>query len=187
LISGYSTKKQPVTASESGAGTFDYSEYEKLFPILKEIHHETARVSGVYCEYIKKLIREGRISNAVKYWDSYNVIKRFGGNIYFQHITVVWFRSSERWMLGKGRSRATVGGEFCPTCGAYLTKPMKERSLISKCATYSEGGGIKSRQAGNGSGYWTCPISRRSTSACLPVLRKPMPNHFGFSCILGME
>ncbi|WP_374750226.1 hypothetical protein [Leadbetterella byssophila] len=56
------------------------------------------------------------MGNAVKYWDSYNVIKRFGGNIYFQHITVVWFRSSERWMLGKGRSRATVGGggDFAP-------------------------------------------------------------------------
>ena len=103
-------KKPLMVASETGTDTFDYSEYEKLFPIIKESHDETGRISGVYCEYIKQLIREKRIGSATKYRDSYNVIKSFGGNMFFQHITVEWLRSFEGWMLGKGRSRATVGG-----------------------------------------------------------------------------
>ncbi|MBL7736556.1 MAG: phage integrase SAM-like domain-containing protein, partial [Chitinophagaceae bacterium] len=104
-----SKKPLPVSA-DTAADTFDYSEYEKLFPIIKESHDEIGRISGVYCDYIKQLIREKRIGSATKYRDSYSVIKSFGGNMYFQHITVEWLRSFEGWMIGKGRSRATVGG-----------------------------------------------------------------------------
>jgi len=104
------TKKNITISRDTGADIFDYSEYEKLFPIIKESHDEIGRISGVYCDYIKKLIREKRIGSATKYRDSYNVIKCFGGNMYFQHITVEWLRSFEGWMLDKGRSRATVGG-----------------------------------------------------------------------------
>jgi len=60
------------------------------------------RISGVYCNYIKQLIREKRIGCATKHRDSYSVIKSFGGNMYFQRITVEWLRSFEGWMLGKG-------------------------------------------------------------------------------------
>lgn len=104
------SKKPLAITADTGADTFDYSEYEKLFPIIKENHDEIGRISGVYCDYIKQLIREKRIGSATKYRDSYSVIKSFGGNMYFQHITVEWLRSFEGWMLGKGRSRATVGG-----------------------------------------------------------------------------
>ncbi len=51
------TKKPLAIVSETGADTFDYSEYEKLFPIIKESHDDIGRISGVYCEYIKQLIR----------------------------------------------------------------------------------------------------------------------------------
>lgn len=103
--------KQPTEAlSRSGADKFDYSEYYKLFPILTENHDETGTISGVYCEYIKKLIRENRIGSAIKYRDSYNKLTKFEGNIYFSDITEDWLRSFEAYMLSKGRSRATVGG-----------------------------------------------------------------------------
>lgn len=98
------------TVSASGADKFDYSEYYKVFPILTEKHDEIGTISGVYCEYIKKLIREKRIGSAIKYLNSYNVLVKYGGNMHFRDITEDWLRSFETYMIDKGRSRATVGG-----------------------------------------------------------------------------
>src|SRR5699024_1990427 len=74
-----------------------------------EEHGEIGTISAVYCEYIKKLIRENRIGNAIKYLNSYHNLKKFGGTIHFHDITEDWLRSFEAYMLDRGRSRATVG------------------------------------------------------------------------------
>lgn len=49
------------------------------------MNDEIGIITDVSCEYIKQLIREKRIGNALKYRDNYCVIKSFGGNMYFHY------------------------------------------------------------------------------------------------------
>lgn len=110
LFKQKNVKHPPATRIESGVDAFDYSGYYKKFPILTEKHDEIGTISGVYCQYIKKLIRENRIGSAFKYLEGYHNLIKFGGNMHFRDITEDWLRSFEAYMINKGRSRATVGG-----------------------------------------------------------------------------
>jgi hypothetical protein len=49
------------------------------------MNDETGIIPDVSCEYIKQLIREKRIGNALKYRDNYYVIRSFGGITYFHY------------------------------------------------------------------------------------------------------
>ena len=62
---------------------FDFTLFEKKFPILKEDQSSDYLISTVYILYIQKLLQEGRIGNAVNYQDSYNSLKKFKGNVRF--------------------------------------------------------------------------------------------------------
>jgi integrase len=101
------TSKRPAR-TESTPSKFDFSEYYKKFPIIKEAF-EPGTIGSVYCSYIKQLISENRIGNALKYRDSFSSVKKFGGNAPFREISVSWLRRYEAWMLNQGRSRTTVG------------------------------------------------------------------------------
>lgn len=102
--------KKPAPGEKAvGVEEFDYKPYHDKFPILTE-EHDYGTVASIYCEYIKQLIAEKRLGNALSYRDSCRAIVKQGGkDIRFADITVSWLRGYEATMLEKGRSRATVG------------------------------------------------------------------------------
>jgi hypothetical protein len=57
---------------------FDFTPFQKKFPILLERKAEPGTLTFSYREYIKKLVKEGRISTAVNYHCSYVSLKKFG-------------------------------------------------------------------------------------------------------------
>ena len=88
---------------------FDFTLFEKKFPILKEDQSSDYLISTVYILYIKKLLQEGRIGNAVNYQDSYNSLKKFKGNVRFIDINETYLIQYEQWMRDRGCSKSTVG------------------------------------------------------------------------------
>lgn len=88
---------------------FDLGPYKKRFTILTESHPGKDHISYVFCEYIQTLLRQERIGSALNYQDSYNNLKKFGGNVKFEEITVTWLVRYEKWSLNRGISKTTVG------------------------------------------------------------------------------
>lgn len=62
-----------------------------------------------YVAYIKKLLREARISTAVNYHDSYISLKKFRSNLRFKDITTPCLYEYENWLKAKDISRTTIG------------------------------------------------------------------------------
>lgn len=54
---------------------FDYTPFQKKFPILLETVGKQGTISYSYSAYIKKLLRQGRIGTAINYQCSYMVSK----------------------------------------------------------------------------------------------------------------
>jgi integrase/recombinase XerD len=100
-------RKQQVFLSAQDE--FDYTEYEKRLPILKERDLQAGTVAFTYLSYIKKLIQEGRVGTAVNYHCSYHSINKFRGNVRFTEITPSFLRQYELWMLKQENSKTTVG------------------------------------------------------------------------------
>ena len=87
---------------------FSYDPYFKRFAILNaEIKEGTIGIA--YVAYIKKLIREARISTAVNYHDSYISLKKFRNNLRFKDITTPCLYEYENWLKAKEISRTTIG------------------------------------------------------------------------------
>lgn len=106
--------KLPPSAEEQ-TGAFDFAPYYKKFPILTEDSGAYGTIKSVYCYYIKKLISEKRIGNALSYLDSYSAIRKFGGdNLTFPMITISWLRRFEAFLTDKGNARATIGIKLRP-------------------------------------------------------------------------
>lgn len=102
-------KKKPKSVHADGEDDFDYTPYLSKFPIFKEDHSKPGCISSVFFFYIKKLIQEERIGNALNYQDTYNSLKKFKGNVTFDRITVSYLNQYEQMMKAKGRTKTTVG------------------------------------------------------------------------------
>ncbi len=90
---------------------FNYDPFFKKFPILQE-EISNAKVDSIviaYLDFIKKLLREGRISTAVNYHGSYVSLKKFKGNVRFFDIDVSYLREYENRMISQGISKTSVG------------------------------------------------------------------------------
>lgn len=88
---------------------FDVEPYKKRFSILTEEHPDKDHISYTYSQYIQNLLKQDRIASALKYQDSYNRLKKFGGNVTFEEIDITYLVRFEHWMLGRGSSKTTVG------------------------------------------------------------------------------
>jgi len=100
--------KNVVKTSVSGDEKFDYSPFNKKFPILTEPTPETGTIAFTYRSYIKTMILEQRIGSAVSYHCSYISLIRFRGNARFTDITVSFLNQYELWAKERGLSRSTI-------------------------------------------------------------------------------
>ncbi len=94
-------KTESIVTSVVKADDFDFLPYHKKFPILLRTDCERGTIGWLYLVYLRRLIREGRISTAVNYQDSYNSLRRFRGNIRFDEITVSYLISYEQQLIEK--------------------------------------------------------------------------------------
>lgn len=104
-------KEEPVTSDNI---SFDYSPYFKRFPLFEEDHLRSGCISKLYLAYIKRLLQEDRIGNALNYQASYSSIKKFKGNILLSDINPGFLFQFEKWMVDRGRSLGTVGIQLRP-------------------------------------------------------------------------
>lgn len=98
-----------VATYTAGDEDFDYSEFENRFAIFKDDHSQPGTISVTYFAYIKSLLREGRIGNAINCHNSYRSIISFRGNVRFADITVSYLYQYEQWMLEQDKSKTTIG------------------------------------------------------------------------------
>lgn len=106
--------KLPETTDDQ-TKSFDFEPYYKKFPIINEENGGADTVKYVYSEYIKRLISEKRIGNALSYRESYNTLRKFGGDkLTFPEITISWLRRYEAWLTDRGTARATIGIRMRP-------------------------------------------------------------------------
>ncbi|HEY8661014.1 MAG TPA: site-specific integrase [Hanamia sp.] len=101
-------KLKPEVPSQN-TNEFDYSPFYKKFPILLEEHKKPGTISISYLAFIKKLLREGRISTAINYHCSYVSLKKFRGDVRFAEITVSYLNEYENWLKNQSISKTTVG------------------------------------------------------------------------------
>jgi integrase/recombinase XerD len=88
---------------------FDYSSFHKKFPILLEAYSTPGTIFFSYLNFIKKILREGRISSAMYYHCSYVSLKKFRGNVRFEEITVSFLHEYENWLNNQNISKTTMG------------------------------------------------------------------------------
>jgi len=102
-------KKKKQEVYEPLDSQLNVEPYKKRFSILTEEHPSKDHISYTYSQYIQNLLKQDRIASALKYQDSYNRLKKFGGNVTFEEITVTYLVRFEHWMVEKGSSKTTVG------------------------------------------------------------------------------
>ncbi len=89
--------------------TFDFTPYNKKFPILNETFPYQNTIGFYYQLYIKKLIEQGSISTAINYRCSYVSLMKFSPDLPFSAITVLFLNNYEQWLTEKNISRSTMG------------------------------------------------------------------------------
>lgn len=94
---------------EQTSESFDYSPFYKKFPLLLEPATKPGVLSYSYSIYIKKLLREGRISTAIAYHCSFVSLKKFKADALFTAITVSWLNEYENWLKNQQISKTTIG------------------------------------------------------------------------------
>jgi integrase/recombinase XerD len=110
----FKPRKLKNSASIEDVRQFDYSPYLEKFPILQEKHPFPNCISVFYAAYTKELIRFGQIGSACNYQSSYMTLKKFRGNVAFKHITIIYLREFERWLVTNGKSKGYVGSLLRP-------------------------------------------------------------------------
>ncbi len=88
---------------------FNQVMYDNRFPIFRLPKPEPDTILAVFLYYISKLLNEHRIRTAVHYQTTYNILARFGGNVRFIDINVIYLKRFEAWMLEHEYSKTTVG------------------------------------------------------------------------------
>ena len=101
-------KLKPAILSKD-TSEFDYSSFFKKFPILLEEDSMPDTISFCYKNFIKKVLREGRISSGMYYHCSYVSLKKFRGNAEFKEITVSFLYEYENWLTTQDISKTTIG------------------------------------------------------------------------------
>lgn len=112
FVSDNSNFRQRIAKNEvviTSYDNFDYSPFQKKFPLLFEPITKPGLLSYSYSILIKKLVREGRIGTAVGYHCSYVSLKKFKGDVPFTVITVSWLYEYENWLKMQELSKTTVG------------------------------------------------------------------------------
>ena len=87
-------KLKPIITCKN-TSEFDYSSFNKKFPILLEEDSMPDTISFCYKNFVKKVLREGRISSGMYYHCSYVSIKEFRGNVHFKEITIFFLYEYE--------------------------------------------------------------------------------------------
>lgn len=127
-------KREPIAKN---GDDLDLAPFHKKFPVLLETNSEPGTLIWSYKEYIKKLLREGRISTAVNYHCSYVSLKKFRGNVPFAAITTSYLFSYEQKMKEEGASKSTIGFYLRPLRAVY--NEAVEAGLAKKDKAYPFG------------------------------------------------
>lgn len=88
---------------------FDFTPFHKKFPILLETDLKPGTITVSYLVFIKKTLREGRISSGMYYHCSYVSLKKFRGNVRLEDITVSFLHEYESWLRSQNISSTTIG------------------------------------------------------------------------------
>ncbi len=117
---------------------FDYGPFFlKKFPILKEIGVRQLSLSWSYQQYIRKLIREDRISSAVAYHCSYVSLRSFNGNVSLLDIKPHFLQAYEQYALTNSLSKTTIGIYLRPF--RVVFNDVIDKGLLSKETAYPFG------------------------------------------------
>jgi integrase/recombinase XerD len=104
---------------------------------LKESGVKQLSLSWAYQQYIKKLIKEGRISSAVAYHCSYVSLKSYKGNVSMLDIKPTFLQAYERYALTNGLSKTTIGIYLRPLRAVF--NDVIDKGLLSKETAYPFG------------------------------------------------
>ena len=110
----FSQRKRKIATTTPSQAIYDYSDFFKKCPILKEDFREPDSIGFAYLNNIKKLIREGRIGSIMTYHCSFVSLNKFKGNVKFKEITVSYLTEYEQWLLNNGLSKTTVNMYLLP-------------------------------------------------------------------------
>lgn len=88
---------------------YDYTPFQKKFSVFLETSFQPGTIGWSYCEYVKRLLREGRIGTALSYKCSYVSLHKFRGNVALSAITAPYLTSYEQQVKGEGLSKSTIG------------------------------------------------------------------------------
>lgn len=102
-------RKKRVAYKRKKEASFDYSIYEKRFPILSEDHPRQDSISVIFQYIVKTKLRHKKIGTATHYQTSYNTFKRFKGNISFRQVTTAYLEDFKYYFLEKKASLNTIG------------------------------------------------------------------------------
>ena len=116
---------------------FDYAPFYKKFPILLYEQTKPEYISISYQAYIKKVLREGRISTGINYHCSYVSLKKFRGDVRFSEITVSYLNEYESWLKNQNISKTTVGMYLRPLRAIF--NEAIEESIIKREKCYPFG------------------------------------------------
>ena len=108
-ISLFRPRKLKAAIPSKSTSEFDYSSFCKKFPILLEEDSKPGTISISYKNFIKKILREGRISSGMYYHCSYVSLKKFRGNVRLEEITVSFLYEYESWLANQNISKTTIG------------------------------------------------------------------------------
>lgn len=130
-------KTKVLPLAESTEEGYDYAPYQKKFPILLETGAKQLTLTWAYLQYIRKLVREGRISSAVAYHCSYVSLKSFKGNVYLLEIKSAFLQAYEKFALNSGLSKTTIGIYLRPLRAVF--NEVIDKGLLSKETAYPFG------------------------------------------------
>lgn len=108
---------------------FDFEPYKKRFKILDESHPSKSHISYTFACYIKRLIEERRIGNALNYQDTYYCLKRFKGNVRFTEITISYLNQYEHWMMDVNNCTKTTVGIKLRSLRAVFNEAIEEKII----------------------------------------------------------
>lgn len=116
---------------------FDYSPYHKKFPILQQNSGSALTLTWAYQQYVRKLVREGRIGSAVAYHCSYVSLKSFKGNVSLVDITPAFLLGYEKFAVVGGLSKTTIGIYLRPLRAVF--NEVIDKRMLSKETAYPFG------------------------------------------------
>jgi integrase len=148
---GRKTKEQKIVRDQ----LMDYKQKaEKVLETLKVITPDNfkklffseAEISKAGCmidiesqfqQYVFELKEENRFRSADFYKSALKTFKDFKGNVNLQEIDTSYLRSYELWMMGKGKSRATIM-MYCRALRSIFNRCFKAGILSKKFYPFSD-------------------------------------------------